>query len=69
MPQIARRWLVLGLYAGVVAMITLAVPARAQQKLKPLHIALANHSVSMTRHLCGIARHGAQRAAETGAVL
>lgn len=63
MSQFARRWFVPGLCAGVVAMITLAVPARAQQKLKPLHIALANHSVSMTaiyvaRHLGIFEHHG-----------
>jgi ABC-type nitrate/sulfonate/bicarbonate transport system substrate-binding protein len=48
MLEFARRWFVFGLCAGVVATITLAVPARAQQRLKPLHIALANQSVTMT---------------------
>jgi len=39
-----------GLCAGVIAMLTLPVSAPAQQKakLKPLHIALANQSVTMT---------------------
>jgi ABC-type nitrate/sulfonate/bicarbonate transport system substrate-binding protein len=48
MLEFARRWFVFSLCAGVVATITLAVPARAQQRLKPLHIALANQSVTMT---------------------
>jgi ABC-type nitrate/sulfonate/bicarbonate transport system substrate-binding protein len=48
MLQFARRWFLFGLCAGVVATITLALPAGAQQRLKPLHIALANQSVTMT---------------------
>ena len=44
----AARWFVFGLYAGVIAMLASPSPALAQQKLKPLHIALANQSVTMT---------------------
>lgn len=48
MLKLAARWFVFGLYAGVIAMLTSPSPAVAQQKLKPLHIALANQSVTMT---------------------
>jgi ABC-type nitrate/sulfonate/bicarbonate transport system substrate-binding protein len=48
MFRIARWRLVRGLGAGLAALVLLATPALAQQKLKPLHIALANQSVTMT---------------------
>jgi len=50
MFRIARHALVVGLIVGYLSLALLASLANAQQKpkLKPLHIALANHSVSMT---------------------